>query len=149
MRLPESRRKFITLVNLVWWSLPLGVTLELSYNLSAHVTNSDADSSSLVLIPMYVVWLVLWICFNIFLSVKKNSYPSGAPLFGWDQQRNLRSWIWTLLFGVFIAACAFVVVDELSKDISDRTFSVGIYIPLVFYIFCSLQMRAVFVHAKN
>jgi hypothetical protein len=141
LRLPLSKTALFAAFNVIWWTLPFGVTLELIRNLPAWAPNPDSDSVGIVVFPMFAIWFLFWPALNVILVKKSKSYPAGASIFAWNKTSNFRSWVWSILSLVFIAIYLIVILDQIAFDREHGIVSWGIYVPLALFIMASLHFR--------
>ncbi len=100
--LPRSKWLLIFLLNVIWWTLPIGFSYELLKSLSAYAPDPNADSPGIVIFPLFGLWFLLWIALNVVLILKSRLYPAGASILIWDSSTNYRSILWTLVCAAFL-----------------------------------------------
>lgn len=148
IRLPQNKWLFIITTNLAWWLLPFGIAYEMGKNLSKYAPDPMADSLGIVIIPLFLLWFVLWIGLNFVLLIKAKSYPAGASIFFWNADAKYSSLIWTAICFLFVVSYLAVIFDQVQFDRDNNILSLGVYIPLGFYILFSFFIRSLMIKPK-
>jgi hypothetical protein len=144
LALPKNKWIFILIVNLIWWSVPFGMIFDMEVNRQDWSTpgTTDGDSLGIVVVPVFGIWLILWIALNVFLFLKRKRYPAGASLLAWDSTKKNKSVVWTVVCATFVFLYIYAIERTISDDISNHTFTSWVYLSMFGYILCSFWMRA-------
>lgn len=112
---PKDGIHILMLTFLIYITAPIFEWWILQSNLANGIYPTDADSIGLGLFRFVFVWLFFApfvLGFTIWVLLK---YPPQSSLFGFNSQRRIWSFFWSLIFGFLFFSCFALTVINISE----------------------------------
>lgn len=140
LKTPKYGLSFLMLTFFVYITAPIFEWLYLTNLLASGNLPQNADSIGLPFGLFVIVWIFFApfvLCFVLWTLQK---YPSQASLFGFNQNHQLWSFVWSLIFGFLIFDCLALTF----VNFSERYFIGAIQHLLLAYIFMIFRASNIF-----